>query len=112
MKDMRPMENMFADRRPTRMTGVAGTPKLRFYDLDFGFGKPRKHDMFSIFIMDRYLLVPVEKPLKIWRLVCAFLLPRWMFLSVASILFYNHMSRFITCLSVAVFLNGNLILHE
>ncbi|KAJ0853498.1 putative anthocyanin 6''-O-malonyltransferase [Helianthus annuus] len=30
MKDMRPMENMFADGRPTRMTGFAGTPKLRF----------------------------------------------------------------------------------
>ncbi|KAJ0873833.1 putative anthocyanin 6''-O-malonyltransferase [Helianthus annuus] len=48
MKDMMPMENMFADGRPTRMTGIAGTPKLRFYDLDFGFGKPRKHEMFSI----------------------------------------------------------------
>ncbi|KAI7742017.1 hypothetical protein M8C21_029277 [Ambrosia artemisiifolia] len=28
--------------------GVAGTPKLKFYDLDFGFGKPIKHETISI----------------------------------------------------------------
>ncbi|KAL8238034.1 hypothetical protein R6Q59_019115 [Mikania micrantha] len=32
----------------TKMTGVAGTPKLRFYDFDLGFGKPVKHETISI----------------------------------------------------------------
>ncbi|KAI7748462.1 hypothetical protein M8C21_005058 [Ambrosia artemisiifolia] len=48
VKDLAPFENMFPNEWPTIMMGVAGTPKLRFYDLDFGFGKPIKHETISI----------------------------------------------------------------
>ncbi|GJS03227.1 malonyl-coenzyme A:anthocyanin 3-O-glucoside-6''-O-malonyltransferase-like protein [Tanacetum coccineum] len=33
---------------PTTMTWVYGTPKLRFYDMDFGWGKPKKLETVSI----------------------------------------------------------------
>ncbi|KAM0063114.1 putative anthocyanin 6''-O-malonyltransferase [Helianthus debilis subsp. tardiflorus] len=45
---MGPVDNSYADGWPTRMMGVAGTPKLKFYDLDFGFGKPKKYEIVSI----------------------------------------------------------------
>ncbi|KAL8238026.1 hypothetical protein R6Q59_019107 [Mikania micrantha] len=48
VKDLGPIENLFPDRWPTMMMGVAGTPKLKFYDLDFGFGRPIKHETVSI----------------------------------------------------------------
>ncbi|KAJ0873831.1 putative anthocyanin 6''-O-malonyltransferase [Helianthus annuus] len=48
VKGLVPMENMFADGWPTRMMGVAGSPKHKLYDLDFGFGKPKKHEWVSI----------------------------------------------------------------
>ncbi|KAK1439742.1 hypothetical protein QVD17_05562 [Tagetes erecta] len=48
MKDLGPTENWFPDGFPEKIMGVAGTPKLKFYDLDFGFGKPRKHETISI----------------------------------------------------------------
>ncbi|KAF5759469.1 putative anthocyanin 6''-O-malonyltransferase [Helianthus annuus] len=43
-----PIENwLLDDGLPMRFMGVAGTPKLKFYDLDFGFGKPIKHEAIS-----------------------------------------------------------------
>ncbi|KAL4569897.1 hypothetical protein LXL04_025543 [Taraxacum kok-saghyz] len=33
---------------PARKIGVAGTPKLNFYDTDFGWGKPKKYETVSI----------------------------------------------------------------
>ncbi|KAJ0733385.1 putative anthocyanin 6''-O-malonyltransferase [Helianthus annuus] len=48
VKDYSPFENLFPDGWPTNVMGVAGTPKLKFYDLDFGFGKPIKHETISI----------------------------------------------------------------
>ncbi|KAI3728706.1 hypothetical protein L6452_17347 [Arctium lappa] len=33
---------------PARKIGVAGTPKLNFYDIDYGWGKPKKHETISI----------------------------------------------------------------
>nr|UCU84648.1 anthocyanidin 3-O-glucoside 6''-O-acyltransferase [Zinnia elegans] len=33
---------------PTTAIGVAGTPKLKFYDIDFGWGKPKKIETISI----------------------------------------------------------------
>ncbi|KAI3803248.1 hypothetical protein L1987_31397 [Smallanthus sonchifolius] len=43
LKDtIRTDESLFQDGGVTRMMGVAGTSKLRFYDLDFGFGMPIK----------------------------------------------------------------------
>ncbi|KVI04201.1 malonyl-coenzyme A:anthocyanin 3-O-glucoside-6''-O-malonyltransferase [Cynara cardunculus var. scolymus] len=33
---------------PDTIMGVAGTPKIRFYDTDFGWGKPRKYEIISI----------------------------------------------------------------
>ncbi|KAI7737990.1 LOW QUALITY PROTEIN: hypothetical protein M8C21_022836, partial [Ambrosia artemisiifolia] len=35
LKENGPMENLFVDGPPTRITGVSGTPKFKFYDLDF-----------------------------------------------------------------------------
>ncbi|GKB92608.1 malonyl-coenzyme A:anthocyanin 3-O-glucoside-6''-O-malonyltransferase-like protein [Tanacetum coccineum] len=40
--------DVFADGVPTSMIGVAGTPKLKFYDIDFGWGKPKKVETVSI----------------------------------------------------------------
>ncbi|KAI7742013.1 hypothetical protein M8C21_029273, partial [Ambrosia artemisiifolia] len=48
LKEKEPMENLFVDGWPTRITGVAGTPKFKFYDLDFGFGTPKKYEIVSI----------------------------------------------------------------
>ncbi|PWA68668.1 anthocyanidin 3-O-glucoside-3'',6''-O-dimalonyltransferase [Artemisia annua] len=33
---------------PARKISVAGTPKLNFYDIDFGWGKPQKYEAISI----------------------------------------------------------------
>ncbi|PWA36445.1 anthocyanidin 3-O-glucoside-3'',6''-O-dimalonyltransferase [Artemisia annua] len=33
---------------PARKISVAGTPKLNFYDIDFGWGKPQKYETISI----------------------------------------------------------------
>ncbi|GJU55136.1 malonyl-coenzyme A:anthocyanin 3-O-glucoside-6''-O-malonyltransferase-like protein [Tanacetum coccineum] len=40
--------DLFADGVPSTMIGVAGTPKLKFYDIDFGWGKPKKVETVSI----------------------------------------------------------------
>ncbi|XP_071698573.1 malonyl-coenzyme A:anthocyanin 3-O-glucoside-6''-O-malonyltransferase-like [Rutidosis leptorrhynchoides] len=39
------MEKAF---EPVRAIGVSGTPKIRVYDVDFGWGKPKKHETPSI----------------------------------------------------------------
>ncbi|KAI3736201.1 hypothetical protein L6452_15739 [Arctium lappa] len=44
VNDKWPFEGLFSQGLPTTMMGVVGTPKLKFYDLDFGWGKPRKHE--------------------------------------------------------------------
>ncbi|KAI3515361.1 hypothetical protein L1887_14241 [Cichorium endivia] len=48
VKDFGSFEDLFKELMPTSWIGVAGTPKLKFYDLDFGWGKPRKHETISI----------------------------------------------------------------
>ncbi|CAH1433672.1 unnamed protein product [Lactuca virosa] len=48
VKDFGSFEDLFAKMMPTSWIGVAGTPKLKFYDLDFGWGKPKKHETISI----------------------------------------------------------------
>ncbi|KAK1441552.1 hypothetical protein QVD17_07545 [Tagetes erecta] len=42
-------EDLFPDRIiPKTLIGVAGTPKLKFYNMDFGWGKPKKMETISI----------------------------------------------------------------
>nr|GEU72225.1 malonyl-coenzyme A:anthocyanin 3-O-glucoside-6''-O-malonyltransferase-like [Tanacetum cinerariifolium] len=48
VKDIVPFADLFPDGMPTMKMGVTGNPKLKFYDLDFGFGKPKKHETVSI----------------------------------------------------------------
>ncbi|KVI04210.1 malonyl-coenzyme A:anthocyanin 3-O-glucoside-6''-O-malonyltransferase-like [Cynara cardunculus var. scolymus] len=48
VKDFSWYGDLFSNGVPTTMMGVAGTPKLKFYDMDFGWGKPRKHETVSI----------------------------------------------------------------
>ncbi|KAL4573063.1 hypothetical protein LXL04_019856 [Taraxacum kok-saghyz] len=47
-KDLGSVEDLFSEVKPTSGIGVAGTPKLKFYDVDFGWGKPKKHETISI----------------------------------------------------------------
>nr|GEV61681.1 malonyl-coenzyme A:anthocyanin 3-O-glucoside-6''-O-malonyltransferase-like [Tanacetum cinerariifolium] len=48
MLDLEFDSDLFADGVPSTMIGVAGTPKLKFYDIDFGWGKPKKVETVSI----------------------------------------------------------------
>ncbi|KAI3746831.1 hypothetical protein L6452_09272 [Arctium lappa] len=48
VKEIGPLDELLSQGMPTTMIGVAGAPKLKFYDLDFGWGKPRKHETLSI----------------------------------------------------------------
>nr|GEW56413.1 malonyl-coenzyme A:anthocyanin 3-O-glucoside-6''-O-malonyltransferase-like [Tanacetum cinerariifolium] len=48
VKDDKEYLSLFSHGMPTTMTWVSGTPKLRFYDLDFGWGKPKKLETISI----------------------------------------------------------------
>nr|KAJ0189554.1 hypothetical protein LSAT_V11C800441930 [Lactuca sativa] len=48
VKDLGSFEDFLSELKPTTMIGVAGSPKLKFYDLDFGWGKPNKHETLSI----------------------------------------------------------------
>ncbi|KAJ0668112.1 putative anthocyanin 6''-O-malonyltransferase [Helianthus annuus] len=48
IKDISSFEHLFSNGIPTTMMGVAGTPKLKFYDMDFGWGKPKKIETVSI----------------------------------------------------------------
>ncbi|KAI3743276.1 hypothetical protein L1987_60982 [Smallanthus sonchifolius] len=41
-------EDLFSDGVPTSMISIAGTPKLKLYDLDFGWGKPKKLERISL----------------------------------------------------------------
>ncbi|CAI9299327.1 unnamed protein product [Lactuca saligna] len=47
VKDLRSFDDLFSGVTPTTVMGVAGTPKLKFYDLDFGWGKPKKQETIS-----------------------------------------------------------------
>nr|GEV35776.1 malonyl-coenzyme A:anthocyanin 3-O-glucoside-6''-O-malonyltransferase-like [Tanacetum cinerariifolium] len=47
-KDLESDIGVFADGVPTTIIGVAGTPKLKFYDIDFGWGRPKKVETVSI----------------------------------------------------------------
>ncbi|KVI04208.1 malonyl-coenzyme A:anthocyanin 3-O-glucoside-6''-O-malonyltransferase-like [Cynara cardunculus var. scolymus] len=42
------IDDLLSNGMPTTTMGVAGTPKLKFYDIDFGWGKPKKHETISI----------------------------------------------------------------
>nr|XP_043608142.1 malonyl-coenzyme A:anthocyanin 3-O-glucoside-6''-O-malonyltransferase-like [Erigeron canadensis] len=46
MKDVERWHDPFKIR--ARKIGVAGTPKLKFYNTDFGWGKPKKYETISI----------------------------------------------------------------
>ncbi|KAJ9550574.1 hypothetical protein OSB04_014619 [Centaurea solstitialis] len=48
VNDKWPFDGLFSQGMPTTMMGVAGTPKLKFYDIDFGWGRPVKHETISI----------------------------------------------------------------
>ncbi|KAK1441551.1 hypothetical protein QVD17_07544 [Tagetes erecta] len=48
VKEMKPFKDMFPNGLPTTMTWVSGTPKLKFYEVDFGWGKPKKVETVSI----------------------------------------------------------------
>ncbi|PWA48048.1 Chain A, Malonyl-coa [Artemisia annua] len=49
LKDtMESFNDLVSEGMPTTMTWVSGTPKLRFYDMDFGWGKPKKLETVSI----------------------------------------------------------------
>ncbi|KAJ0437318.1 putative anthocyanin 6''-O-malonyltransferase [Helianthus annuus] len=47
MKDI-VFDDLFSSGVPPTIIGIAGTPKLKFYDMDFGWGKPRKIETVSI----------------------------------------------------------------
>ncbi|KAM0025309.1 putative anthocyanin 6''-O-malonyltransferase [Helianthus debilis subsp. tardiflorus] len=48
LKEVESFEYLFSNGIPTTIIGVAGTPKLKFYDMDFGWGKPKKLETVSI----------------------------------------------------------------
>ncbi|KAI7739865.1 hypothetical protein M8C21_012173 [Ambrosia artemisiifolia] len=48
MKDIASFNDFFSNGIPSTMIGVAGTPKLKFYDMDFGWGSPKKIETISI----------------------------------------------------------------
>ncbi|KAL9992078.1 putative anthocyanin 6''-O-malonyltransferase [Helianthus debilis subsp. tardiflorus] len=39
---------MLSDGIPTAIISIAGTPKLKLYDIDFGWGKPKKLERISL----------------------------------------------------------------
>ncbi|KAI7757336.1 hypothetical protein M8C21_017120 [Ambrosia artemisiifolia] len=48
VREIESFGDLFANGIPTTMIGVAGTPKLKFYEMDFGWGKPKKIETISI----------------------------------------------------------------
>ncbi|CAI9299504.1 unnamed protein product [Lactuca saligna] len=48
MKDAKTWFSFSFEGKPTTITGVSGTPRLEFYDTDFGWGKPKKYETISI----------------------------------------------------------------
>ncbi|MFS7949322.1 putative anthocyanin 6''-O-malonyltransferase [Helianthus anomalus] len=47
-KEIESYDDLFSNGIPETMIGVAGTPKLKFYDVDFGWGRPKKIETISI----------------------------------------------------------------
>ncbi|CAI9299503.1 unnamed protein product [Lactuca saligna] len=47
MKDAKTWFDFSFEEMPTTIIGVSGTPRLQFYDTDFGWGKPKKHETIS-----------------------------------------------------------------
>lgn len=48
VKEKEPFEDLNLDRMPTTIIGISGTPKIKLYELDFGWGKPKKIEKVSI----------------------------------------------------------------
>ncbi|KAK9072250.1 hypothetical protein SSX86_008683 [Deinandra increscens subsp. villosa] len=48
VKEVESFGDMLANGLPSTIIGVAGTPKLKFYEMDFGWGKPKKIETISI----------------------------------------------------------------
>ncbi|MFS7893815.1 putative anthocyanin 6''-O-malonyltransferase [Helianthus anomalus] len=48
LQEIESFGDLFSNGFPSTMIGVAGTPKLKFYDMDFGWGKPKKIETVSI----------------------------------------------------------------
>ncbi|KAI7754902.1 hypothetical protein M8C21_026688 [Ambrosia artemisiifolia] len=42
VKDKLPLEELLSDGIPTTIISIAGTPKVKLYDIDFGWGRPKK----------------------------------------------------------------------
>ncbi|KAI7757338.1 hypothetical protein M8C21_017122, partial [Ambrosia artemisiifolia] len=48
VRDIHSFGDMFSNGIPTTTMGVSGAPTLKFYDMDFGWGKPKKVEVISI----------------------------------------------------------------
>lgn len=48
VKDHQSWGGLLAELKPTTIIGVTGAPKLNVYELDFGFGKPKKYEAIPI----------------------------------------------------------------
>ncbi|KAM0006241.1 putative anthocyanin 6''-O-malonyltransferase [Helianthus debilis subsp. tardiflorus] len=48
VKEIESFEDLSSSRIPTTIIGVSGTQKIKFYDTDFGWGKPKKFKIVSI----------------------------------------------------------------
>ncbi|KAJ0807858.1 putative anthocyanin 6''-O-malonyltransferase [Helianthus annuus] len=48
VKEIESFEDLSSNRIPTTIIGVSGTQKIKFYDTDFGWGKPKKFEIVSI----------------------------------------------------------------
>ncbi|KVI04229.1 malonyl-coenzyme A:anthocyanin 3-O-glucoside-6''-O-malonyltransferase-like [Cynara cardunculus var. scolymus] len=48
VKDKWPFDSLLSQGIPTTIMGVTGTTKLKFYDMDYGWGKPTKYETISI----------------------------------------------------------------
>ncbi|MFS7956714.1 putative anthocyanin 6''-O-malonyltransferase [Helianthus anomalus] len=48
VREIESFGDLFASGIPTTTISVAGTPKINFYDIDFGWGKPKKLEVVSI----------------------------------------------------------------
>ncbi|KAJ9550589.1 hypothetical protein OSB04_014634 [Centaurea solstitialis] len=59
------MDDLLSNGMPTTEMGVAGTPKLKFYDLDFGWGSPKSTKRFPSSTTIRYLYAPARNQTKI-----------------------------------------------
>nr|GEU85584.1 malonyl-coenzyme A:anthocyanin 3-O-glucoside-6''-O-malonyltransferase-like [Tanacetum cinerariifolium] len=48
LKEKEPIDDLNIDRMPTTIIGISGPPKIKLYELDFGWGKPKKIEKVSI----------------------------------------------------------------